>query len=130
MMPEDRPQPRTDKSRILLSVPLTPEQKDDLVRRAGARPVSAYARDVLFAANDNKPPRRVRRLKNREELAASILAQLGKGEAAASLREIARGVRLGIIVITPETDSALREATQSVSAAAQAALRALGVKPR
>lgn len=130
MMPDERSQKKTDATRVLLSVPLTPEQKRDLVRRAGAKPVSAFARDVLFPANDNQPPRRVRRRKDREQLAAAILAQLGKGEAAASLREIAHGVRLGIVVVTPETDAALREAADNITLAAQAALRALGVKPR
>ncbi|MBU1210173.1 MAG: hypothetical protein KJ587_02745 [Alphaproteobacteria bacterium] len=130
MMPKQRP--RTRKARSILSVPLTPEQKSDLTRRAGVTPLSAYARAVLFPANDNAPslPRRVRRNKDREQLAASILAQLGKSEAASSLREIARGVKLGIIVVTPETDAALRQAAQSVQMAAQAAMRALGVKPR
>lgn len=130
MMPKQRPQKKSVKIRVLLSVPLTPEQKRELARRAGVRPLSAYARDVLFPANDNAPPRRVRRCKDREALAAAALAQLGKSEAAAALREIARGVRLGIIILTPETDAALREAANTVQKAAQAAMRALGVKPR
>jgi hypothetical protein len=128
-MPENR-QKTVRESRLLLSVPLTPAQKEELLRRAGVKPISAYAREVLFPANDNKPRRGVRRLKKREELAATVLAQLGKGEAAASLREISRGVRLGIITITPETDAALRDAARNISVTAQAALRALGVKPR
>lgn len=130
MMPKQRPQKKTVKTRVLLSVPLSPEQKSELARRAGVRPLSAYARDVLFPANDNAPPRRVRRCKDREALAATALAQLGKSDAAASLREIARGVRLGIITLTPETDTALREAANSLQTAAHAALHALGVKPR
>lgn len=131
-MPKERPQKKPAKPRVLLTVPMSPEQKSELARRAGARPVSSYARDVLFPANDNAPamPRRIRRNKNREALAASVLAQLGKSEVASSLREIARGVRLGIIVLTPETESALREASESVHAAAQAALRILGVRSR
>jgi|GEM_PF-2090793 len=128
-MPENR-QKNVRAPRLLLSVPLTPAQKDELLSRAGVKPVSAYARELLFPANDNKPKRGVRRLKKREEFAASVLAQLGKGEAAASLREISRGVRLGVIIVTPETDTALREAAESITAAAQAALRALGVKHR
>jgi hypothetical protein len=109
---------------------LTPEQKMDLLRRAGTKPISRYARDVLFAANDNPRPSRIRSRKSREHLAATALAQLGKSEVASSLREIARGVQLGIIVVTPETDAALREAVANVNAAARAALRALGVTGR
>lgn len=130
MMPDKRPQKTTAKPRVLLSVPLTPEQKMDLVRRAGTKPISTYARGVLFAANDNPKPSRIRSRKSREQIAATTLAQLGKSDVAASLREIARGVQLGTIVVTPETDAALRSAAANVSAAAQAALRALGVKPR
>lgn len=92
--------------------------------------MSAYAREVLFAANDNPSPRRARKYQSQKELASALLAQLGKGEAARSLREIARGVRLGTIVVTPETDAALREAAESVNAAAQGAMRLLGIKPR
>jgi Mrp family chromosome partitioning ATPase len=132
MMPDERPQKKSIKHRVLLSVPLSPEQKRELVRRAGVKPISNYAREVLFAANDNTPPkpRRIRRDKDRETLAAGVLAQLGKSEVASSLREIARGVRLGVIVLTPETETALREAAETVNAAAQAALRILGVRPR
>lgn len=39
----------------MLSIPLTLELKADLERRAGQRPISAYARDMLFPANDNVP---------------------------------------------------------------------------
>jgi hypothetical protein len=130
MMPDKRPQKKPTKPRILLSVPLTPDQKMDLLRRAGRKPVSCYARDLLFAANDNPRPARIRSRKSREVMAATILAQLGKSEAASSLREIARGVQLGIIGVTPETDAALREAAANVNAAAKAALRALGINKR
>ena len=130
MMPDKRPQKKPTKPRVLLSVPLTPEQKMDLLRRAGTKPVSSSARDVLFAANDNPRPARVRSRKSREVMAATILAQLGKSDVASSLREIARGVQLGIIGTTPETDAALREAAANVNAAAKAALRALGINKR
>lgn len=132
MMPDERPQKKSIKPRALLTVPLSPEQKSELVRRAGAKPVSTYVRDMVFPANDNAPqvPRRIRRDKGREALAASVLAQLGKSDVASSLREIARGVELGIIVLTPETDAAVREAAASVNSAAQAALRIMGVRSR
>lgn len=130
MMPDKRPLKKSTKRRVLLSVPLTPEQKTDLVRRAGIKPLSNYARELLFAANDNPQPRRSRKQKDKYQCAATVIAQLGKSDVAKSLQEIARGARLGIIVITPETDAALREAADHVSAAAQAAQRVLGVKPR
>jgi len=130
MMPEKRPLKKSTKPRVLLSVPLTPEQKTDLLRRAGKKPISSYARDVLFAANDNPKPSRIRSRKSRQVMAATILAQLGKSDVASSLREIARGVQLGIIGVTPETDAALREAAANVNAAAKAALRALGKSDR
>lgn len=129
-MIDKSPQKQSAKPRVLLSVPLTPAQKMDLLRRAGTKPISTYARDVLFVANDNPRPSRIRSRKSREVMAATLLAQLGKSEVARSLREIARGVDLGIIVVSPDTDTALREAAANVDAAAKAALRALGVKPR
>ena len=130
MMPDKRLLKKSANSRVLLSVPLTPEQKTELVRRAGIKPLSNYARELLFAANDNPQPRRSRKQKDKYEFAATVIAQLGKSDVARSLQEIARAARLGIIVITPETDAALREAAAHVSAAAQAAHRVLNVKRR
>lgn len=54
MMPKDRPK---QTSRVILSIPLTLDLKAELERRAGRQPVSAYARGVLFPANDNAPRR-------------------------------------------------------------------------
>lgn len=128
-MPEDRPK---QTSRVILSIPLTPDLKTQLERRAGRRPVSAYAREVLFPANDNAPcnlrtPRHSR--KDRQALAA-ILARLGVMEVSGSLHELARLARLGALPITPEVEAALLEARADMAAIKTLLMKALGLRER
>ncbi|MBA4233884.1 MAG: hypothetical protein C0465_25260 [Ralstonia sp.] len=134
MMPDERPLPKTDKPRILLSVPLTAEQKTELLQRAGRQPLSAYARDRLFAANDNAP---VKNRKTRHSAAvkdhkalAEILARLGKSDQASSLTELSRLARLGALPVTPETEAALLQASADIAAIKSLLMKALGVRER
>lgn len=129
MMPESRPK---QPSRVILSIPLTLDLKSDLERRAGRRPVSAYARDVLFPANDNAPsktryPRHSR--KDRQALAA-ILARLGAMETPGSLHDLARLARLGALPITPEVEAVLLQACADIDAIKTLLMKALGLRDR
>ena len=104
-MPRNRP-----KTRIILSVPVSPEQRAQLERRAGREPLSAYARGLLFPANDNAPPSPPRRIaapvKDHAAL-ASVLAKLGASGIAPSLQEMARLSRLGALPLSSEIEAAV-----------------------
>jgi hypothetical protein len=134
MMPDERPQQKSAKARILLSVPLEPEQKTELLRRAGRQPLSAYVRDQLFAANDNAPskPRQKRHgapVKDQTAL-SELLGKLGKLDAAASLTDLARLARLGALPMTPETEAAVDQACADIADIKSFLMKALGVRQR
>lgn len=129
MMPEDRSK---QTGRVILSIPLTPDLKADLERRAGRRPVSAYARDVLFPANDNTPPKtRTHRHSHKDRQAlAAVLARLGAMQASASLHDLARLARLGALPVTPEVETALLEACADIAVIRTLLTKALGLRGR
>lgn len=129
MMPEDRPK---QASRVILSIPLTLDLKAELERRAGRQPVSAYARGVLFPANDNAPrkPRTPRHSRKDRQALAAILAQLGAAEVSASLQELARLGRLGALPMTPEVEAALLQACADIDAIKALLMKALGLRER
>lgn len=129
MMPEKR---QKQSSRVILSIPLTHDLKSDLERRAGRQPVSAYARDLLFPANDNAP-RKIRSArysqKDRHAL-ASVLAKLGAMETSASLLELTRLARLGALPVTPELEATLQQACTDLAAIKTLLTKALGLRER
>lgn len=129
MMPEDRPK---QTSRVILSIPLTLDLKADLERRAGRQPVSAYARGVLFPANDNTPrsPRVTRHGRKDRRDMATVLARLGAMQASASLQELARLGRLGALPMTPEVEAALLQACDDLAAIKTELMTALGLRER
>lgn len=132
-MPEACAKPRTTTRtpRAILSVPVSPAQRAELDRRAGAMPVAAYVREYLFAANDNARPRRNRSRKTTDRRAlAAVLARLGQSEIAASLREMAHLAKLGALPMSPETEEALQQACRDVAAIKSLLMRALGIAER
>jgi len=119
--------PKQSKSRRILSVPFTPEQMADLARRAGGRPLSAYARDQLFPANDNIPPKRARpRSAERAALASKLLAMLGPIHTA--LATIAQGLASGVLPVTPDTEAAVIKACADIAAMKSLLMKALGIR--
>lgn len=129
--------PRNDKQskpRRILSVPVSPEQMSELARRAGGQPVSAYARNLLFPANDNEPaPKKQLRgsapVKDDAAL-ARVLAILGQSDAGSSLRELAHLARMGALPVTPETEAALLKACADIADLKALLMKALGVRER
>lgn len=127
-MPDERP---TTRSRHILSVPLKPDQHADLVRRAGREPVSAYARALLFPANDNAPsgPARTRTaLAVRDHVAlASLLARIGQQDTAHSLRELAHLAKIGALPVSPEVEAAIAAANADIADIKALLMKALGI---
>lgn len=131
-MSEERPKPANAKTRRILSVPLTPEQMAELARRAGRAPLSAFAREQLFPANDNEPAPAIRTrcaAPVRDDAAlAEVLAKLGKTDLAGSLREMARLAQLGALPLTPETESDIQQTRRDVREIKMLLMTALGIR--
>lgn len=134
MMPKERPMHRNrPKTRIILSVPVSPEQRAELERRAGREALSTYARGVLFPANDNEPvspPRRIAAPLKDHAALASVLAKLGASGIGPSLQEMARLSLLGALPLSPETEAALSQACNDVAAIKMLLMNALGIRER
>lgn len=128
-MPDERPK---QTARVILSIPLTPDLKADLERRAGRRPVSAYAREMLFPANDNSPqkPRTARHGGKSRQALAALLAKLGATQTSSSLQELARFARLGALHLTPETEAAIQKACADIAEMKALLMKAMRVRER
>lgn len=129
MMPAERPKPKEPKARRILSVPVSPEQMAQLAYRAGRQPLSAYARDQLFPANDNTPPKAARpRSGQKTALAAKSLALLGA--TASSLKAIANVMSSGLLPVSPDTEAAVLKACADVTEIKSLLMKALGIRER
>lgn len=131
-MPEERPMPMNiPKARCIISVPVSPEQKAELERRAGRRPISAYARDTLFPANDNTPvkPRGSGRAPNKDRASmAAALAKIGQSDVAQNLRALTHLAKIGALPISPETEAALIKASADIADIKAHFMKALGIR--
>jgi hypothetical protein len=128
MIPQDRPKSTDAKTRHILSVPLKPEQAAELTRRAGRKPISAFVRDQLFAANDNKPRSSRPRAKATTEVAAKALALLGSTRS--SLMSMAHSAASGLLPLSPDTEAALIKACADIGETKTLLMKALGIRER
>lgn len=119
----------------ILTVRLTDDEHARLLREAGNRTLSTFARSKLFDGEDEKPSRQNRRPKTRtrqpkqnDAQLARLLAWLGKSEIASSLRELAKAARLGALPNDPETVSAIYNACATVERIRADQMRALGLR--
>lgn len=123
MNPNDR-QPATKP----FSLRLTPEERQELERRAAEMPVSTYARKVLLKSDQRAQQRRGRYpIKDRQAL-AQLLARLGQCQLAQSLNEISRAASLGALPLTQETEALLAQAASDISAIKAMLMKALGIQ--
>lgn len=132
MMPKERPKQTRSQARNILSVPVSPEQRAELERRAGRRPISAYARDTLFPANDNDPagkPRTHAKTSRKDVAAlASVLGTLGP--VANVLKQLTHGIASGVLPFAPDTEAAIMKACQDIADIKAMILKALGIRQR
>ena len=106
-----------------ISIRLTPQERAELERRAGNRSVSAYVRELVFAAraSSQKP--------HKGDL-ARVLGLLGASSLSSSVGELARLARFGALPVSDETEADLRTACADIAAMKAALMRALGIKER
>lgn len=119
-----------DQSYHPYSIRLTVEERELLEQQSGVKPISAYIRSRLFAANDNEPPKRRRKsqptLKDRQAL-ARVLCKLGESELSASMNEMARLAHLGALPVDLDTEAAIKAACQDIADMRRLLMNALGV---
>lgn len=129
MMREPRANSRKHKTRLILSVPMSPEQMAQLAHRAGGKPLSAYTREQLFPANDNTAGKIVRpRSPMNADFAAKVLASIGP--VATALHSIAHGIASGLLPYAPDTEAAVLKACADIVEMKAVLLKALGIRER
>lgn len=106
-----------------ISIRLTPQERAELVRRAGGRSLSGYVRAQLFTRGAAS------RRTGKGEL-AQVLGKLGASGVASSVNELARLARLGALPVSDETEAELRIACADIAAIKSILMRALGIKER
>jgi hypothetical protein len=109
-----------------ISIRLTAAERSQLAERAGDLGLSAYVRQQLFGTGQRKRVPRSPRTPTRD--VAHLLALLGDAELAASLRELARAVRVGALPVLPGTEQAITDAGKAVIDMRSALIEALGLR--
>lgn len=108
-------------------VRLTDEEKARLRAEASGRPLGAFVRDKLFGEAAQK--RRVsRKPKVDDEALGRVLAALGQSRLSSNLNQIAKGVNMGTLPLTPDVQADVREACEAVAVMRRDLVRALGLQ--
>lgn len=111
------------------SVRLTPDERTALTLAAGRMPIGSYIRSRLF--ENGEPPRRRRQvspIKDHEAL-AKVLAELGRSRLASNVNQLAKLANCGALPVTPDIETALRQASADISLMRAQLLQALGQMP-
>ena len=131
MMSQDRPRTTRPKTRVLLSVPLSTEQKVELARLAGAKPVSAYARERLFPANDNEAPAQPARTRAPAKDTAALAKALALlGPVSSVLKSLAHAMASGALPFSPNTEAAILKACADITETKALLMKGLGIRER
>ena len=111
-----------------LTIRFTDEEWDSLEGSAAGHPVSTYARKKLLGntAAKRKP---MRRPQVNDALLAQILGALGSSDLPKSMREIAEGLRTGIVPDTEELVHTVHAACLTIEKFRRDQIRALGIDP-
>ena len=108
------------------SLRLSADERAELIRRAGNKPLGAYIRAQLLG--DITTPRRSRRQPGMDQQAlAKLLAELGKSRLSSNLNQLAKAAHMGSLPVTPETEQALVQACDDVRRMRHALLSTLGL---
>lgn len=113
----------------VLTLRLSPADRERLERDAAGASLSAYARSRLF--DDARPVKRragPASVQDREALTRA-LAMLGRSSEVAALKALAKAVRQGEVQVSPQTEAALMEACATIEAIRKDLIAALGLKP-
>lgn len=109
------------------SLRLSAEERARLAMEAAGEPLGAYIKAKILSGTDpeGRKRRKVLTIKDREAL-AQALALLGATHFAQNLNQIAHGVHIGTLPVTPELEAELHEAAVHIAQIRAAIMAALG----
>lgn len=121
----DNRKPGRKKRMPPLSIRLSPEERARLEFMAGDRPIGAFVKSRVFAANDNVPPK----VYSRQE-SARILGLLARMDVFPALNGLLRAAGNGQVQLEPEMDAALSAACGDLAEIRDLLITALGKKAK
>ena len=111
-----------------LTIRLTPEEHAQLERFAAGLPKSTYAKERLFGTSATKHKSRGKFPVSDHEALAQALGLLGRSGTGHNLQEIAESIKTGNVAITPEVETAIKNACVELHEIRGLIVRALGLK--
>ena len=109
------------------SIRLTEAERRALIERCGGRPLGAFVRDIVLAADDRAPRRSAPPPVKDHQSLARVLAALGQSRIANNLNQIAKAANIGALPVSPEIEGDIAEACAAVLSMRQHLLHALGI---
>lgn len=108
------------------TVRLSDNERSDLERRAGAMPLGAYVKCVLFDDGDKKEHRGPRAPMQDRAAMASLLARIGASRTAEWLAMLAHAAESGSLAVDAETTAKLHQACHDILVVRLLLMQALG----
>lgn len=108
------------------SLRLTAEERAELDRRAGTKPLGQYIREMLFGHGVSPRKRKTRRPSVDHEALGQALGVLGTSRLASNMNQIAKAAHMGALPVTPDLAAELDRACADLRMMRQALLKALG----
>lgn len=109
------------------SLRLSADERAELIRRAGNKPLGAYIRAQLLG--NTTTPRRVSRQPAKDQhTLVRLLAELGQSRLSSNLNQLAKAANTGSLPVSTETEQALVQACEDVRQMRHALLSALGLR--
>lgn len=107
------------------SIRLSEEERARLALEAAGAPLGAYIKSKVLGMPEGRKRRKVQPIEDREALARA-LALLGATHFSQNLNQIAAGVNIGTLPVTPELEAELHDALSHIREIRTALMTALG----
>ncbi len=118
-----------DKKPTPFSLRLTFEERAELERQAGDKPLGAFIRAKLLDEAVHAPRKARRKPVGDQKALGQVLGQLGQSRLANNLNQLARAANTGSLPVTPETEAAIADACADVRVMRNALMKAMGMEP-
>lgn len=123
-------QPKTKRKRIApLSIRVTHEEREWLIKASGNMSVNAYVKQCVFLANDNVPAKlRKGSLAQDRKSIAQILGRFSQLDIFSTIKGLFKAMESGHLHLKPETEAALQKACSDIRDIRRMLITALGIK--
>lgn len=112
------------------SLRLNDHERQQLEAQAGAMPLAAYIKSVVFSEEAPKYRRRRKPPVAEQQLLAEVLARLGQTRTASNLNQIAKHLNQGTLLLDEELEADLHHAVAEVAWIRATLIEALGLTGR